>query len=903
VTLSLEPGIRLGAYTATAPLGAGGMGEVYRATDAKLGREVAIKLLPPEFASDAERLARFEREAKLLASLNHPNVAHVYGFESATPDDGATTHFLVMELVEGEDLAERLKRGAIPVDEALEIARQIAEALEEAHERGIVHRDLKPANVKVTPGGRVKVLDFGLAKAYAGEAAPGSGPDLSQSPTLAHSGTQAGVILGTAAYMSPEQARGKPVDKRADIWAFGVLLYEMLTGRQLFAGETVSDVLAAVLRQELDWAPVPPGLAPAHRRLLERCLERDPRRRLRDVGEARIALLESGILEAQTAAPVGPRMGTMRRWAWTALAAAVSLALGLGVGSRIGRQTSAGAAGETLKITPVTSSGNVIEAAISPDGRYVAYVESEQGRQSLWLKQLAGGQTLRLVPDQNVYYWGHTFTPDGNNIVFGQKSPTDSRGGLFSISTLGGTPRRLLDDIDSQVSFSPDGSRFAFTRSHFPTPGATSLMVARADGGHPTVLASFSPPEQVANIFFGAPAWSPDGRTIVTTVLRQGSQGSDTRARLVRVAVEGGAVSTLADPGWIFAAQAAWLPDGTELLVIARAPDQANTQIWSVAFPGGATRRVTADLNDRRVLSLTRDGDALVSVAGALSASVWTVPLRGPGKPTRISRSTNDGSYGVAFAPDGKVLYTSYLGGIWSLWLAGSDGANRTQLVTADAGDTLGFPVVADDGRLFWAVRGRSGNEIRSGVVDGSGRQTVVPVRDARFDVFAVTRDGRSLVYGSLVGGVPRVIRAGTDGAGPAPLSERPAFTPSIDPAGKRVAFYYLDEEDRFRLGVSSIDGGPLTASLPAEPPSANSCLVLVEDGVYVNTMPGDRANIWFLPLDGRPARKITDFDDQQLFDFAVSRDGETLAVARGPRVRDAQLITGFRGTGEGDVR
>jgi Tol biopolymer transport system component len=859
-------------------------------------------VLPAELAQDPERLARFEREAKLLASLNHPNIAHVYGFERAALADGSTTHFLAMELVPGEDLAERLKRGAIPVDEALEIAKQIAEALEEAHERGIVHRDLKPANVKVTPDGKVKVLDFGLAKAYAGEGAAGSAPDLSQSPTLAHTGTQAGIILGTAAYMSPEQARGKPVDRRADIWAFGVLLYEMLTGRRLFAGETVSDVLAAVLRQDVDWAPVPAGLAPAHRRLLERCLERDPRRRLRDVGEARIAL-ESGAPEAGTEAPGEPPAGTARRRAWTALAVAVSFAAGLGIGARVGREAATGAAGETLKITPITSSGNVIEAAISPDGRYVAYVESEQGRQSLWLKQLAGGQTLRLVPDQSVYYWGHTFTPDGNRIVFGQKSPMDPRGGLFSISTLGGTPRRLLDDVDSQVSFSPDGSRFAFTRQSFPAPGETSLMIARADGRDPTALASFKPPEQVAGIFFGAPAWSPDGRTIVTAVLRQGSQGSDTRARLVRVTVEGGAVSTLADPGWISAAQAAWLPDGTGLLVIARAAEQATTQIWSVDFPGGEARRVTADLNDHRILSLTREGSALVSVAGALSASVWTAPLRGPGKATRVSRSIDDGSLGVAFTPDGKVIYTSYAGGIWSLWRTGADGQDRTQLLTAEPGDTLGFPAVADDGRLFWAVRGRSGVEIRFGAADGSGPQTGVPIPDARFDPFGITRDGRSLVLGALVGGVPRLIRAGIDGAGAAPLSERPAFVPSVDLGGKRVAFYYLDDEDRFRLGVSSLDGGPLTASLPAEPPSASSRLVLVGDGVYVNTMPGDRANVWFLPLDGRPARKITDFDDQQLFDFALSRDGQTLAVARGPRVRDAQLITGFRGAGGGAAR
>ena len=243
------PGTRLGPYQVDGPIGAGGMGEVWRATDTRLGRAVAIKLLPDAFASDPGRLARFEREAKLLASLSHPNIAGLYALEEASVDGaGAPVRFLAMELVEGEDLAQRLTRGPLPVADAIDVARQVAEALEEAHDKGIVHRDLKPANVKLTPEGKVKVLDFGLAKAWTDDAAVGSAPDLSQSPTLAHTGTAAGVILGTAPYMSPEQARGRPVDRRSDVWSFGVVLFEMLTARRLFEGETVSDTLAAVLK-------------------------------------------------------------------------------------------------------------------------------------------------------------------------------------------------------------------------------------------------------------------------------------------------------------------------------------------------------------------------------------------------------------------------------------------------------------------------------------------------------------------------------------------------------------------------------------------------------------------------------------------------------------------------------
>ena len=291
--MTLSTGERLGPYEILEPLGAGGMGEVYCATDTKLGRDVAIKVLPSELAQDPDRLARFEREAKLLASLNHPNIAQVYGFESTRLESGATVHFLAMELVGGEDLQQRLERGPIPIDEALHVAQQVSDGLAEAHGHGIVHRDLKPANVKLTGDGKVKVLDFGLARSYGAESATGSSADLSQSPTLAHTGTQAGVILGTAAYMSPEQARGHPADGRADVWAFGVVLFEMLTGQRLFEGQTVSDILASVLKSEPDWDALPAGTPPGVRRLLRRCLAKDPESRLHHIADARLEIRDA----------------------------------------------------------------------------------------------------------------------------------------------------------------------------------------------------------------------------------------------------------------------------------------------------------------------------------------------------------------------------------------------------------------------------------------------------------------------------------------------------------------------------------------------------------------------------------------------------------------------------------
>jgi eukaryotic-like serine/threonine-protein kinase len=303
--MNIASGTKLGAYEITGAIGAGGMGEVYRARDSKLGRDVAIKVLPEAFARDPERMARFQREAKVLASLNHSNIAAIYGFE-----DSNGTHALVMELVEGPTLADRIKHARIPIDESLRIARQIADALECAHERGIVHRDLKPANVKVTNDDAVKVLDFGLAKAIEGDA---SSIDISTSPTISRMATQAGILLGTAAYMSPEQAKGKSVDWRADVWAFGCVLYEMLTGKRAFDGETNTDTLAAVIRAEPNWSQLPAATPLRVRVLLQRCLQKDPKQRLRDIGEARISIEEVLSGSPDPMLPAAPAGGAFSR--------------------------------------------------------------------------------------------------------------------------------------------------------------------------------------------------------------------------------------------------------------------------------------------------------------------------------------------------------------------------------------------------------------------------------------------------------------------------------------------------------------------------------------------------------------------------------------------------------------
>ena len=507
VAMSIAPGTRLGPYEIVAPLGSGGMGEVYRARDAKLNREVAIKVLPAAVGQDPERLSRFRREAQTLASLNHPNIAAIYGLDEA---DGKL--FLVLELVEGEELAERLKRGAIPIDEALEIAKQIAFALEEAHDKGIVHRDLKPANVKLTQDGKVKVLDFGLAKAYSSDASGAGSFDSGNSPTMTHAATMAGMILGTAAYMSPEQARGKPVDKRADIWAFGVVLYEMLTGQKLFDGETVSDTLAAVLTRDMDQATLPGSMPPALRQLLRRCLERNARNRLHDIADARIVIDEvlSGRRDETatgSTTAVAPSQAAGGRWLFVAGALVAGLLLGAVIAAAWSKRAPADHGRPLLTqfdIRAPEGTSIVRGFAFSPDGRQIAFTaRGADGRVTIWIRPF-DSLTARQLPETigaRFPFWA----PDSRRI--GYFSPE----GLKWIDTAGGSPVVVaptspVQDVRGAAWGADDVILFAPT---FTGP----LFAVRASGG--TVAPATRVTDRAAIGTTRFPSFLPDGRRFV----------------------------------------------------------------------------------------------------------------------------------------------------------------------------------------------------------------------------------------------------------------------------------------------------------------------------------------------------------------------------------------------------
>jgi serine/threonine-protein kinase len=483
--VAIQPGQQLAHYRLVEKIGEGGMGVVWRATDTSLDRDVAIKLLPEGFAANLERLQRFEREAKLLASLNHPHIATIHGLHEAGTPEGPV-RFLAMELVEGEDLTQQIERGAIPIERVIEIATQVAEALDAAHSQGVIHRDLKPANVKLTADGQAKVLDFGLAKALTGEPAssdPRVGPTLS--PTITSMGTAAGMILGTAAYMSPEQARGKPVDKRTDLWAFGCLLYEMLAGRRVYGGETISDTLASVLKEQPDWAALDEDTPPAVRRLLRRCLTKDPRQRLGDAAAARLELREAfdpphpgeQFVSSVEAVPSSQAV-TRRALPWAVAVASVLVTLVILFSRSGGDASTAG----PLNLSVALPHGVQLEddqssnLDISPDGRFLVFSGLVEGNRRLYLRELGSAEATPIAESVNAL--NPFFSPDGRWIAF------FSEGKIKKVSVTGGTPVTICD-----ATGSPRGASWgADDLIVFPRHFDGALLQVSGSGGEPTPL-------------------------------------------------------------------------------------------------------------------------------------------------------------------------------------------------------------------------------------------------------------------------------------------------------------------------------------------------------------------------------------------------------------------------------
>lgn len=707
-------GETLAHYRVTSKLGAGGMGEVFRATDSKLNRDVALKVLPEHFASDADRMARFHREAQVLASLSHPNIAAIFGIE-----ESSGRHALVMELVEGEDLSERMGRGPLPLDEALRIALQIATALEAAHERGIIHRDLKPANVKLARDGHVKVLDFGLAKALEGpQSAVG---DVTQSPTLSLAATKAGLILGTAAYMSPEQASGVAADKRCDVWSFGVVLFEMLTGRRLFDGETVSHTLADVLRADIDFNRLPENTPGPIRRLLQRCLERDRKRRLRDIGEARIAIEDvlasasgsgSVIREAAPAVVTAPARAPSRLpWAIAGLAV---LLLGAS-GYAFWRRPVAAASNLRLRVDAKMTSeklwtqlGASIE--VSPDGSMLAYVVGNDDRRQLYIRQLDQLDGTKLVEGTAATGapYHPFFSPDGKWI--GYVTATELR----KVPVSGGTPLTLC-----KVNRSRGASWGADDTIVFNFSPDTGLFRVAAAGGEPKALTTLDKQKKEATHRW--PQVLPGGEAVLFTSHTQSTGDFDNATiEVVKVATgerkvvqRGGGYGRYVPSGHLVYANKGTLfavPFDLKRLEVTGSPAPVAQNVTWNPTEGAAQ------------LSFSNTG-LLAYIRGGLLVPqfqiVW-VDRQG-----NVSRLIDDrATYAnPRLSPDGKQLALTVLrDGNWDVWVYDLVRSVSTRLTFDDASDTE--QIWSPDGRDLVFSSGRKGvDNLYRKRADGSGEE------------------------------------------------------------------------------------------------------------------------------------------------------------------------------------
>jgi Tol biopolymer transport system component len=784
-------GKTLGNFEITSQLGKGGMGEVYQAKDRKLGRDVAIKVLPEEFARDVDRVARFQREAKLLASLNHPNIAAIHGLE-----ESGGTNFLVLELVQGETLADQIKRGPIPVEESLRLALQIAEALEAAHEKGVIHRDLKPANIKVTPEGKVKVLDFGLAKAFAGDREE---VNLSNSPTLSNAATQQGVILGTAAYMSPEQASGKAVDKRADVWAFGVVLYEMLTGQSLFAGENVSQTLARVLERQPDFSKLPPNLHPKTIEMLERCLEKDAKNRYHDIADSRVdiqkVLADPGGVLVQPVAAVEPqrKLRTILPWVaaaivLTAIIAGLAVWLFRPVPPRPVTRFAIDLAGPLKEFDAI---------ALSPDGRRLVY--SANGR--LYLQAM---DQMQATPMPGTEEGSQPFfSPDGESVAFFTGTQ------LKRVGLTGGIPEVLAGVGGDSASLGSGlvGAWDYQGRIFFGKGGPYGLFQVSATGGTPRMFAELG-----GHADFDYPEVLPGGKWVLFTDLVTGTKWSN--ANIVAQSVSTGERKIVLNGGHF----ARYAPTGH--LVYA-----ANGTLFAIGFNADSLQATgtavplvqnvaTSEVSGHAQFAFAANGTLVyirrtrTAVAPTQRTLVW---VDRNGKEEPLSAEPKEYRF-PEISPDGtKVAMTVSTGEGGDIWVW--DLVRKTLTRLTFEGSNNITPLWTPDGKriAFCSfMRDRSGNA--SGIfwkaADGTGQdEQLITFKDRMFIPYCLSRDGKYLVGAETPDlqkfDIGMMSMEGDHARKTLLHADYGEFQPKISPDGRWIA-YASDESHKIEIYVRS---------------------------------------------------------------------------------------------------
>ena len=894
----------LGNYKILSLLGRGGMGEVYLAQDQRLGRLVALKVLPSEVSANSERIRRFLLEARAASALNHPNILTIYEIGEAQD-----LSFIVSEFVEGESLRRKLKREKqIALPEFQEIALQIAAALNAAHKVGIIHRDVKPENVMLREDGLVKVLDFGLAKLTESHAEKFSDKDFFT--------TQPGMVLGTVSYMSPEQVRGQKVDARSDIWSFGVVLYEMLTGRLPFAGETTSDITAEILTSEPP--PFDAGSTEtesALRQIIQTALRKNPAERYQTVVETADELRKSRVEADQifrqtgesninrnfatdskrvlTSAAVSPFQTVTGAFksagTGTYIAFAAILIVILGGIYTVYRFANGSSwfSSEPLKMSRISDSGKTVTAAISPDGKYVVQAITDAGKESIWIKHLATNSNVQLVAPKETDYPALTFSKDGSYIYYVQNN-----GELYQVPVLGGEPRKISGRIHSAVSFSPDGSQFTFIR-RLPED-QTALIIANADGTGERQMAARAKPD-----FFVGPAWSPDGKTIAVSA---GHSSSDPLASLVAISVEGGTEHTLSAQKWRAILQPTWLSDGSGVIAPAIS-DSANNdalQIWFFPASVGEVRRITNDFSNYGDVSLTADSSAMVTIRFEQRTNIWHLPQGKTEQARMVSNNVHSLYRFVVSAPDGRIIYPSEedSGKNRNIWIMNADGSNSKQL-TANAGDNI-LPCVTADGRHIIFTSNRADMKtyhLWRMNMDGTDPAQLTNGADGERGP-ACAPDGRTVFYSS--GGPDvginksRLWKTSVEGAEAVQVADYPVNWKDVSPDGKFIAFRFKpNESSPVKLGIIPIEGGQPVKVFDTK---ENSQIRWTPDGGAVSYIKGEKdfSNIWIQSVSGEPARQLTKFTAELIMFFDWTKNGD-LICTRGYQARDPVLISNFK--------